>query len=304
MLKWRYIFHEYRGGKELQAAMNNDENTYILDPESPVEMTRLIDLDRVLTKAMGGALSGAPELPMKAQLLDLSCGPGGWVLDVAYANPDSEVAGIDISKTMIDYANARARTQGLTNASFGVMDITQTLDFSDATFDLVNARLLVGVLKRHAWEPFIAECSRILKPGGILRLTEPIDALGVSNSVAYEKLNQFVYQLFWQSGYGFSVDGHSLSMSITLPWMLRKVGYQNVRSLGHIFEFSAGTEGYIDTRKNIQALQYQAKASMSRMNTPQEAERIEELYQDALRDMFSDEFRGAWHLTTILGTKP
>jgi SAM-dependent methyltransferase len=304
MLEWQYTFHERKDNEALQVTTNDDENTYILDPESPVEMTRLIDLDRVITKAMGGPLSGVPDLPAQAQILDLGCGPGGWILDVAYASPDSEVAGVDVSKTMIDYANARARTQRLPNASFGVMDITQPLDFSDTTFDLVNARLLVGALRRDAWEAFIAECTRILKPGGLLRLTEPIDAMGVSNSAAYEKLNQFAYQLFWQSGYGFSVDGHSLGMSITLPWMLRKAGYQDVHLIGHIFEFSAGTDGYIDTRKNIKALQYQVKTSMSRVKSAQEAEQIEELYQLALNDMTSNEFRGAWHLATILGTKP
>ena len=146
--------------------MTKEENTYIFDTESAVEMARLINQGRIITVAMGGPLSGIPDLPARAQIIDLGCGPGGWVLDVAYANPDAEVAGVDISKTMIDYANARARSQQLTNASFGVMDIRQPLDFSDASFDLVNARLLVAALRCENWEPFLAACTRILKPGG------------------------------------------------------------------------------------------------------------------------------------------
>src|ERR1700730_11838359 len=103
--------------------VREEENTYIFDTESAVEMARLIDQDRVVTLGMGGALTGIPDLPIGAQILDLGCGPGGWVLDVAHARPDVEVAGVDISKTMIAYAHARARTQLLTNASFGVMDL-------------------------------------------------------------------------------------------------------------------------------------------------------------------------------------
>ncbi len=280
-----------------------NENTYILDTENPVEMARLIDLDRVITKAMSGPLSGVPDLPLQAKLLDLGCGPGGWVLDTAYASPDSEVAGVDISRIMIDYANARARTQGLTNATFGVMDISQPLDFSDATFDLVNARLLVGVLKREYWESFIAECQRILKPGGLLRLTEPIDGLGVTNSIAFDKLNQLAYQLFWKAGYGFSTDGHSLGMSTTLPWMLRKAGYQGVHIQGHVFEFSSDTEGYHDIRKNLEALASQAKISVAKLQGQGEAQLLDQLYQQALHEAYSDEFRGVWHLATMFGTK-
>ncbi|MBA2393400.1 MAG: methyltransferase domain-containing protein [Ktedonobacteraceae bacterium] len=280
-----------------------NENTYILDTENPVEMGRLIDLGRMITKVMGGPLSGVPDLPIHATILDLGCGPGGWVLDTAYATPDSEVAGVDISRIMVDYSNARARTQGLTNTSFGVMDITESLDFSDATFDLVNARLLVGVLKRESWASFIAECKRILKPGGLLRLTEPIDGLGVTNSVAFDKLNQLAYQLFWNAKYGFSTDGHSLGMSTMLPRMLRKAGYRDVHIQGHVFEFSSDTEGYYDIRKNLEALAAQAETSVAKLKGQGEAQLLKQLYEQALRDMRSDEFCGVWHLATMLGTK-
>src|SRR5947209_14425138 len=132
---------------------------------------------------MGGPLTGIADPKALHDVLDLGCGPGGWVLDTAFENPHMEVAGIDISRIMIDYANARARTQQLPNASFGVMDITRPLEFPDASFDLVNARFLFAVLKRDAWSPFLDECTRVLRPGGILRLTESVD-FGYTNSAA------------------------------------------------------------------------------------------------------------------------
>ena len=134
----------------MSADSMNNENTYVFDPESPAELARLINQDRITTQAMGGPLSDlAPEeIVALHNVLDLACGPGGWVLDVAFAYPDIEVAGVDISKPMVDYASARARSQGLTNASFGVMDITKPLDFADSAFDLVNARFIGGVLLR------------------------------------------------------------------------------------------------------------------------------------------------------------
>src|SRR5947207_8555719 len=94
----------------------SDNNTYLFDSESPTEMARLINQDRNLTKAMGGALSGIDDPESLHTVLDLGCGPGGWALDVAFEQPHMDVTGVDISEIMIRYANARAHTQNLTNS--------------------------------------------------------------------------------------------------------------------------------------------------------------------------------------------
>lgn len=281
---------------------DTDDNTYVIDPESAVEMARLIDQDRTTTKAMGGALSGVPDLPVHAQILDLACGPGGWVLDVAYACPDAEVAGVDISKTMIDYANARARTQGLTNASFGVMNITQPLDFPAASFDLVNARFLVGVLKREAWQAFLTECTRVLKPGGTLRLTEPLD-FGITNSVPYQRLMALYFQTFQMAGYGFSVDGHNFAMMNTLPFMLRAMDYQQVRLLAYANEFSSDCEAWQDVYRNIEATSDVIAPFFVKTGLVT-SEEGEQLHQQVLQEMLKPTFQAVMHLATVVGTKP
>ncbi|HZR39887.1 MAG TPA: methyltransferase domain-containing protein [Ktedonobacteraceae bacterium] len=282
----------------------HSENMYVLDPESPVEMARLIDLDRVVTKAMGGTLVGVANLPEEAKVLDLACGPGGWALDVAFEHPEVEVAGVDISKTMIDYAYARAHTQHLTNVSFGVMDITQPLDFSDETFDLVNARLLAGVLRRESWQSFLTECTRILKPGGILRLTEPVDVIGITSSAAYERLVDLTHQALWRLGYGFSVDGRTLGATTTLPWLLRKMGYRNVHNLARTLEFSSDCqEAWQDMYRNLQAASYLAPKFYLKAGVIAQEE-IEPLYQRAFMEMLAEDFRGMWHFVTVLGIKP
>jgi|GEM_PF-2687044 SAM-dependent methyltransferase len=147
--------------------MSERPNSYLLDTESPAEMARLINLDQMTTRAMGGPL-GEQALERRAQLrtiLDMGYGPGGWVLDAAFTQPESEVAGVDISKTMIAYANARARSQGISNASFEVMNIMKPLDFAAASFDLVNARFLFAALPEAIWPSFLSECMRLLRPG-------------------------------------------------------------------------------------------------------------------------------------------
>jgi ubiquinone/menaquinone biosynthesis C-methylase UbiE len=47
---------------------------------------------------------------------------------------------------MIEYATSLVRSQSLANVQFHVMDATGPLHFPDNTFDLVNGRMLTGVL--------------------------------------------------------------------------------------------------------------------------------------------------------------
>ncbi len=60
------------------------DNTYVIDAESGAEMARLIDQDRIATRAMGGLFSERDDLSTIFDVLDIGCGPGGWVLDVAH----------------------------------------------------------------------------------------------------------------------------------------------------------------------------------------------------------------------------
>src|SRR5579863_1162544 len=122
------------------------DDTYVHDPESATELVRIRHQDRMVTKCMGGPLSELePSAIEKMQrILDLACGPGAWVLDMAYEYPQAEVTGVDISRRMVEYGQALSREQHLHNATFQVMNILEPLDFPDNSFDLVNARAMFG----------------------------------------------------------------------------------------------------------------------------------------------------------------
>ena len=280
---------------------SSDENTYALDPESSAEMARLLNLDSLSTKGMGGIFVGLTETDIAGlrNVLDLACGPGGWVLDVAFAHPDIEVAGVDISRTMIDYANARARSQHLTNASFGVMNINQTLDFADGAFDLINARSLAAAIPGARWEPLIVECARLLRPGGILRLTEPVD-LGVTNSPAHERIAALTLQALQRAGYGFSLDGRSFGLTHILPGLMRRSGFQRVQQKAHAIEFSADTDNWTDFYRNAEIGYYLGKSFLMKMGLVTQEE-IDNLYQQMLIEMHFNTFRAMIHSVTFWG---
>ncbi len=279
----------------------SSDNTYVFDSESSLEIARLINQDRMMTKAMGGPLAGITDHASLQNILDLGSGPGGWVLDMAFACPHAEVEGVDISRPLVDYANARARTQQLPNASFGVMDITKPLEFPDASFDLVNARFLTVVLKREAWLPFLKECTRVLRPGGHLRLTEVVDA-GITNSAAVNQLMTLFLQAFWQRGYAFSPDGRSVGMIHILSSFLRELGYQQVQLQPHAIEYSAEMEAWADQFHNIEVAGIQMKALLIEQGLIT-SEAFDQLYTQVLIDMQQDKFRAVQHFTTVLGRK-
>jgi SAM-dependent methyltransferase len=288
--------------EEMKVTTNPNHNGYILDGESPAEMVRLINLDRFITRGMGGALAGIPSLPLD-KVLDIACGPGGWALDAAFALPDAEVAGIDISATMINYARARALSQGLKNASFEIMDITRPLEFSTGTFDLVNARFLIGVLKREQWPALLAECMRILRPGGILRLTETVN-YGTTTSPAYERFFRVLgARALHRAGYGFATSEDSLDMTLALPHLLRKSGCEDVFVKAHALELAPDRVGWADFYEtaNITSLMLVPLLLKTQVADEQECR---ELHVQMLVELLQEECYGMWHYVTAYGIKP
>jgi ubiquinone/menaquinone biosynthesis C-methylase UbiE len=281
--------------------MEEVKNTYIFEAESAAEMARLINQDRVVTQAMGVALSGVPDAQSLRNVLDLGCGPGGWVLDVAFELPDAEIEGMDVSRTMVDYANARARTQQLSNASFGVMDITQPFELPDASFDLVNARFLAAVLKHEVWPQFLLECHRVLRPGGVLRLTEPAD-FGTTTNDAVNQLATLTLNALYELGYGFGAD-QALRLLPGLLSFLKEQQYQHVTVRAHALDYSTGTDGWADMYHNVEVAHYQMKPQLVKLGFLNE-EMFYRIYQQALFAMQSPSFCGIWHFTTLVGQKP
>jgi SAM-dependent methyltransferase len=278
------------------------ENSYIIDIESGAEMARLIEQDRLFTRHMGGLFPPDLDLSTVESVLDIACGPGGWVQEVAFHHPQIEVTGIDISQKMLRYARALTQAQGLDNATFEIMDATSPLDFADHSFDFVNARFLVGFLPRAVWPRLVQECVRLTRPGGTIRLTE-LDNFGSTTSDAFETINRLGAQAYFQTGKGLSTDGRDLGMTVRLHYLLKAAGCQQLREQSHVINFSADTPAYQSTRENWKLAAILSEPFLVKTGiTTSEAWR--QLIAQAEFDMLASDFSGLQYYLSAWGKKP
>jgi len=284
-----------------EPSTNQTQNSYVLGTVGAAEMARLMRQDQLLTQGMGGIFPEKPDLSQARGILDLACGPGGWVLETAYTYSKAEVVGVDISENMISYARAQARAQALDNARFEVMNILQPLDFPDAAFDVVNARYTLGFMRAGTWPGLIQECLRVLRPGGILRFTE--FEWGGANKPHFEKALTTLSLTIHQAGYGCSPSGHYLGVLPMLPRWFQDAGLQNVRKMAHTLDFSAGTEARDGFYYN-HASAFQTMTPVIVKSGIATEKDWKDLYQKGLAEMYLDDFCGMWILLTVWGTKP
>jgi ubiquinone/menaquinone biosynthesis C-methylase UbiE len=280
-----------------------NENTYVLDAESGAELVRMIKQDAIVTKAIESLLPRQVDSAKISRVLDIACGPGSWVLDVAYEYSNVEVIGVDISRKLVEYARTRARSQGLeNNAIFKVMDVTKPLDFPDESFDIINGRFLIGFMSPGDWPKLLRECMRITRPGGFIRLTE-CDDMGTTSSQAFEQYMAMVYQALRMAGRTFAPTGKNFNVTPMLAGFQGDAGYQHVDTIPHVVDFSSGAEAHISMYENwmagLELLQpFLVKMRMATL------EELKELYQQALIEMMSNDFRALWYFLSVVGQRP
>ena len=237
--------------------MEKNTSHYTIDIEGASagpETARLRVQELLVREAAGGLFAEQPEGEPPAEImtyLDVACGPGGWALEVAEENRYRErvhVHAFDISESSIQYAQALAQARILSNMSFRVMDATNPWDYPDQFCDLVNIQLVAGFVLPEQWPHMLQECWRVLRPGGIVRLTET--DVAITNSPASEKLAQTFSEGLVKRGQSFSPDGRHIGLLPVLPKLLREAGFENIQKYPFVVNLSYGAPGYEQTVEN------------------------------------------------------
>lgn len=282
-------------------AENQSEHSYVFDPENTAEMARLINQSRLLTQCLGGLFPEEIDPAHLGSVLDIACGPGGWALDVARDYPHMQVTGVDISKLTTEFAQYMARERALNNAEFKLMNVLKPLEFPDNSFDIVNARLLIGLMPARIWPDFIQECRRVTRPGGYTILTE-CDSI-ISNGPSFEYLNGLGTLAFKKVGISFSPDGRHFGITPMIGRFLRDAGYHNVQSRAYGIDWSADTDLHKGFYQDFVTIFKQGQPLLIKTGliTQEEADVH---YERALYEMMQDDFCAIWYYRRVWGQKP
>jgi ubiquinone/menaquinone biosynthesis C-methylase UbiE len=275
-------------------------SAYIVqDRESRDEMTRLEIQDKMLTAGMGGVLPELADPTSLRRVLDVGCGTGGWLMEMAKAYPMIErLIGADISSKMLEYARAQAKAEGLDGrVQFQTMDALRVLQFPASSFDLVNQRFGVSWLRQWEWRKILLEYQRVTRPGGIIRITEYNYPEG--NSPAMTKLWDINLKAHHHSGRFFTASSDGITRE--LARLMTQHAIQDVQTQVHTLVYRAGTVEHQSFYQDM-ALGHRVALPFFHQWTRVPSD-YQQIYQQALKEMQQPDFVATWKLLTVWGTK-
>ena len=109
-----------------------------------------------------------------------------------------------------------------------------------------------GVLNKATWPKLLHECHRVLKPSGVIVLTE---CEGMhTNSPAFHQLQEYLFHAFYQQQRTFSLDAHSLGIAYMLRKLLEDAAFLNLTTHPFIIDTSADTSLYYYVLRDMETL--------------------------------------------------
>lgn len=273
--------------------------TYFAEVENVAEMARLLKQARFATTGLSGLFPRHLDVSAVHDVLDLACGPGEWVLAVAEAYPTIHVTGVDKSEVMIQFA--RSLSQAISTVCFTVTDALEPLAFAGAAFDLIHARFIAGFMPTAAWPKLLAECRRLLRPGGIMLLVE--GEMAMTTSAAVEQLSGLFTRALCAIGQSFSPDGRHLGITPMLRTLLRDAGFLACQMEAAAMEHSTGTAFHASLSEDYAAAFQLMQPFLVRAGVAT-SEELAPLYHRMVEEMQAEDFCSLGYALQVWGQKP
>lgn len=273
---------------------------FVQDRENEEELLRVANQDRLVTASMGGVLPEQASPSAFLNVLDVACGAGSWVIEAAQTYPEMSLVGVDVNRRMIEYARAQAAAQHVNDrVEFHVMDALSILDFPDDSFDLVNLRFAVSFVRTWEWPRLLSEMLRIVRPGGVVRLTDE-EVIHQSTSPAAMQFCEMLLCALFRSWHLFAQE--SAGLTAHLAPLLNRHGFQQVQSRAYALQYRAGTpEGQAYIEDGVRVFQT-LRPFLQKWGCI--SKDYDAIRQQALSELQRPDFSATWHLLTAWGIKP
>jgi len=101
----------------------------------------------------------ALEIKKGERVIDIACGTGAQAFELA--GIAGSVTGLDLSKSMVDFANKKAKKQQINNASFVVGDASELSAFYNQKFDVAIMSMALHQFKPDLRNSILREAEKI-----------------------------------------------------------------------------------------------------------------------------------------------
>ncbi|CAJ0630949.1 2799_t:CDS:2 [Entrophospora sp. SA101] len=133
-------------------------------------------------------------------VLDIGCGPGYWLIDMAEKYPKSTFLGIDVANCFYSGIIGESSSSSLSsskpeNLGFLQCNVIKGIPFPDNTFDFIRQYEMCMSFAENDWKYMINEFVRVLKPSGWIEISEfGYDLLLGGKTEAEKGLNGDIYK--------------------------------------------------------------------------------------------------------------
>jgi ubiquinone/menaquinone biosynthesis C-methylase UbiE len=268
-----------------------------------VDLAWLAMQERLWVERMGGLF---PERENKVEdftrALHITSGSGYWAVSMARKNSELEVIGLERKVELVRYASSLAEAQRVDNARFDLLEPEVThLTFPDAFFDVVHVAFPFTLLRVEEWPSFFKESTRVLRPGGYLRITEAETEM--TNSPALERLNTLFLQGLQRAGQLSPDAGGPVEALTHVAALWRTQGMAEIVQHTYACDYGRGPYMPLNPERRIELLALLLKPLLVDQKIIRRVE-FEDLLAAATRESGHEDFQWQFSLLTLCGRVP
>ncbi|KAI8076439.1 S-adenosyl-L-methionine-dependent methyltransferase [Gilbertella persicaria] len=180
-------------------------------PYDDDESDRLMTLHYILKSTFQGNFT-APVYPLleqnvrRAKALDIGCGAGTWILEMATEFPNAEFYGVDECPMFPTHIKPG-------NSHFLAHNVLKGLPYEDKTFDFVYMRNMILYFTPEELSSLLMEISRVMKPGAYFEIIDTNYTVRHAGPITSKVINTDLKSLLYAGSLATKATQHDSTTS-------------------------------------------------------------------------------------------